>query len=164
MRFYIRKYSIASALFVFASILNFAFPSFGLYPIYIVPLCYIATNCSRLIAILLAIATSTITVSLALPNQSLANVRIDIIIVRAIMMLSVIYLYINYHITVSASRKRIKALQSMLPTCKKCGSIMCPDSKWRTVPPLVTYLQNQKFSVIEFCLQQTCNQILSRYK
>ena len=159
MRFYIRKYSIASALFVFASILNFAFPSFGLYPIYIVPLCYTATNCSRLIAIFLAIATSTITVFLALPNQSLANVRIDIIIVRAIMMLSVIYLYINYHITVSVSRKRIKALQSMLPACAKCGSILCPGNKWRSVPQLVTYLQDSKVSVVESCSQPNCKQI-----
>ena len=159
MRFYIRKYSIASALFVFASILNFAFRSFGLYPIYIVPLCYTATNCSRLIAIFLAIATSTITVFLALPNQNLANARIDIIIVRSILMLSVIYLYINYHITVSVSRKRIKALQSMLPTCAKCGSILCPDNKWRSVPQLVTYLQDPKISLVESCSQPNCKQI-----
>ena len=144
--------------------LNFAFPTFGLYPLYIVPLCYTATDCSRFVAIVLSIATSAISVSLTIPTDSLANARIDIITVRTIMMISIIFLYINYHTNVSVSRKRIKALLSMLPTCKKCGSILCPDSKWRTVPPLVTYLQNQKFSVIEFCLQQTCNQILSRYK
>ena len=164
MRIYLRKYLFAVALFAIASMLNFAFPTFGLYPLYIVPLCYTATDCSRFVAIVLSIATSAISVSLTIPTDSLANARIDIITVRTIMMISIIFLYINYHTTVSASRKRIKALQSMLPTCKKCGSIMCPDSKWRTVPQLVTYLQSQKFCVIETCSQPTCNQIFNRYK
>ena len=164
MRFYIRKYYFASALFVFASILNLAFPSYCLYPLCTVPLCYTATICDQLIAIVLAIAASAITVSLALPTDNLANARFDIVTAPAIIMKSVVFSYINYHTTVSASRKRIKALQSMLPTCKKCGSIMCPDSKWRTVPQLVTYLQSQKFCVIETCSQPTCNQIFNRYK
>ena len=159
MRFFIKKNFFAAALFAIASILNLALPSYGLYPLYIVPLCYTATNCNRFIAIILAIATSAITVSLALPTDNLANARIDIITVRTIMMLSVIFLYINYHTTVSVSRKRIKALQSMLPTCEKCGSILCPDNKWRTVPQLVRYLQNPKISLVECCSQPSCTQI-----
>ncbi|MCP9911770.1 hypothetical protein KBZ15_17955 [Cyanobium sp. BA20m-p-22] len=103
-----KKNFFAEALFAIASILNLALPSYGLYPLYIVPLCYTATNCNRFIAIILAIATSAITVSLALPTDNLANARIDIITVRTIMMLSVIFLYINYHKLFQYQEKELK--------------------------------------------------------
>lgn len=110
----------------------------SIYPLYLVPIFLVSRHNDY--APWLCIPLFTI-LSILAENNSIYNFSsfeaFYVFIFRSFVLYLLSYLLISFSSTLDQSRRRFDRLKQLLPICAECGSLYCPDGKWRSLDSLL---------------------------